>query len=63
MLTLSWLMGLAQRRRARILATIMGVAVAVSLMAAIGAFLSGSTAAMTDRAMSIPNRSYISDRR
>lgn len=51
MLTLSWLMGLAQRRRARILATILGVAVAVSLMAAIGAFLSGSTAAMTERAI------------
>ena len=51
MLTAAWLTGLLRRRPGRIVATTLGVAVAVSLMASIGAFLSGSTAAMTQRAV------------
>ena len=47
----SWLTGLVLHRRARILATAAGIAIAVSLIAAIGSFLSGSTAAMTERAL------------
>ena len=47
----SWLTGLLLHRRARILATAAGIAIAVSLIAAIGSFLSGSTAAMTQRAL------------
>ena len=51
MVTVRWLSGLLARRRARLLATALGIAVAVSLVASIGAFLSGSTAAMTERAI------------
>ncbi|HST17356.1 MAG TPA: FtsX-like permease family protein [Gaiellaceae bacterium] len=51
MLTAAWLAGLLRRRPGRIVATTVGVAVAVSLMASIGVFLSGSTAAMTERAV------------
>ena len=51
MVMLAWVRGLLARRRARMLATIVGVAVAVSLIAAIGAFLSGSSASMTERAL------------
>ena len=51
-LSLTWIAGLLARRRGRLIATTLGVAIAVSLLAAIGAFLSGSTAAMTERAIS-----------
>jgi putative ABC transport system permease protein len=51
MTIVSWLGGLVLHRRARLLATAAGIAIAVSLIAAIGSFLSGSTAAMTDRAL------------
>src|SRR3979490_1034224 len=51
MLTLSWLRGLLAQRRARMLASIVGVAICVSLVAAIGSFLAGSTASMTERAI------------
>ncbi|MDX6562144.1 MAG: putative transport system permease protein [Gaiellales bacterium] len=50
-MTLRWLAGLLARRRARLIAAAAGVAVAVALIASIGAFLAGSTAAMTDRAL------------
>ena len=52
MLTLSWVRGLIARRRGRLVATAAGVAVAVALLASIGAFLSGTTASMTARAIS-----------
>ena len=51
MVTLAWLAGLLANRRGRLAATAVGIAVAVSLIASIGAFLSGSTAAMTERAI------------
>jgi putative ABC transport system permease protein len=50
-LGLLWLRGLLAHRRARLLGAVLGIAIAVSLVASIGAFLSGSTAAMTDRAI------------
>ncbi len=50
MLTLTWLRGLLSRRFARLAAIAAGVAVAVALLASIGAFLSGSKATMTRRA-------------
>src|SRR3979490_414846 len=51
MLTVNWIKGLVARRRGRLISIATGVAVAVALLASIGAFLSGSTAAMTDRAV------------
>ena len=51
-LSLRWLAGLIARRRGRLVATAIGVALTVSLLAAIGSFLSGTTAAMTERAIS-----------
>jgi putative ABC transport system permease protein len=51
MLTLAWVRGLLVRRRGRLVSIAAGVAVAVALLASIGAFLSGSTAAMTERAV------------
>jgi putative ABC transport system permease protein len=48
---LQWLRGLLAHRRARLLGAILGIGIAVSLVASIGTFLSGSTAAMTDRAI------------
>ena len=48
---LLWLRGLLAHRRARLLGAILGIGIAVSLVASIGTFLSGSTAAMTDRAI------------
>jgi len=51
MLTMTWLAGLLARRRSRLLATAIGVAVGVALLASIGAFLSATTAKMTDRAV------------
>jgi putative ABC transport system permease protein len=50
-LGLLWLRGLLAHRRARLLGAVLGIAIAVSLVASIGTFLSGSTAAMTDRAI------------
>jgi putative ABC transport system permease protein len=50
MLALNWLGGLLARRRARLAATVIGVAVGVALLASIGAFLSSTTAQMTTRA-------------
>ena len=50
MIALGWVRGLIARRRARLLATTAGVAVAVALLATIGAFLSSSKATMTERA-------------
>jgi putative ABC transport system permease protein len=51
MVGLLWLRGLLQHRRARVFGAVVGIAIAVSLVASIGAFLSGSTAAMTQRAI------------
>jgi putative ABC transport system permease protein len=48
--TLAWLRGLLAHRRGRILATSLGVAVSVALLASIGTFLSASTSKMTSRA-------------
>lgn len=50
-MTSSWVIGLLARRRGRLVATAAGVAVAVALLASIGAFLSGTTASMTARAI------------
>ena len=50
-MTLRWLAGLVARRRGRLVAAALGIAVAVALIASIGMFLAGSTAAMTDRAL------------
>src|SRR3954468_8313265 len=50
MIALSWLRGLLRHRPGRLLATAAGVAVAVALIASIGAFLSATTATMTTRA-------------
>ncbi len=50
MLSLTWLRGLAARRRGRLAAAACGVAIAVALLASIGSFLSASKATMTARA-------------
>ena len=50
MTALTWLRGLVAHRRSRLLATALGVAVGVALLASIGTFLSSTTAKMTDRA-------------
>ena len=50
MVVLTWLRGLVAHRRARLLATAAGVAVAVALLASIGAFLSSTSSKMTTRA-------------
>ncbi|MEY2514619.1 MAG: putative transport system permease protein [bacterium] len=50
MITLTWLRGLLAHRRARIIATALGVAVGVALLASIGTFESASTSKMTARA-------------
>ncbi|MFN8604450.1 MAG: FtsX-like permease family protein [Candidatus Binatia bacterium] len=50
MVSLTWLRGLIAHRRGRLLATAAGVAVAVALLASIGAFLSSTTSKMTARA-------------
>lgn len=52
MLSIDWIRGLLARRRGRLVATATGVAIAVALLASIGAFLSGTTASMTARAIS-----------
>src|SRR3954447_565016 len=51
MVALTWLAGLLARRRSRLVATAIGVAVAVALIASIGSFLSATTAKMTNRAI------------
>jgi putative ABC transport system permease protein len=50
MVALSWLTGLLAHRRGRLLATAVGVAVGVALLASIGTFESATTATMTQRA-------------
>src|SRR5439155_26884973 len=51
MLGLTWLRGLAARRRGRLLATAAGIAIAVGVLASIGSFLSASKATMTRRSV------------
>ena len=51
MVALNWLRGLVTHRPTRILATAIGVAVGVALIASIGAFLSATNAKMTQRAI------------
>ena len=51
MVALTWLRGLLAHRRSRVLATAVGVAVAVALLASIGSFLSSTTSKMTARAI------------
>ncbi len=51
MIALTWLRGLLARRRGRVLATALGVAVGVALLASIGTFLSSTTSQMTRRAV------------
>ncbi len=50
-MTITWLRGLILRRGGRLVATAAGVAVAVALLASIGAFLSSSSSKMTQRAI------------
>src|SRR3954453_17554652 len=50
MIAAAWLGGLLAHRGARLLSTAVGVAVGVALLASIGAFLSSTTATMTQRA-------------
>jgi putative ABC transport system permease protein len=47
----TWLAGLLRRRGLRLVAAAAGVAVAVALLASLGAFLAASKATMTDRAV------------
>ena len=51
MIALTWLRGLIAHRPARLLATALGVAVGVALIASIGTFLSATNAKMTQRAI------------
>jgi putative ABC transport system permease protein len=51
-LGLTWIRGLVARRSGRLAATVAGVAIAVGLLASIGAFLAASKATMTTRAAS-----------
>src|SRR5438552_3622527 len=51
MLGLTWLRGLAARRRGRLLATAAGIAIAVAVLASIGSFLSASKGTMTRRSV------------
>lgn len=46
-----WVVGLISHRRARLVATSLGVAIGIALLASIGAFLSSTTSKMTDRAV------------
>ena len=50
MIVFTWLSGLLRRRRGRLVASTIGVAIAVGLLATIGAFLSASKSTMTERA-------------
>ena len=47
----SWLSGLLRRRLGRLLAVTSGIALAVALIAALGAFLTASQSTMTARAL------------
>ncbi len=51
MLGLTWIRGAVTHRPGRLFATATGVAIAVALLASIGAFLAGSKATMTHRAV------------
>jgi putative ABC transport system permease protein len=51
MIAVTWLSGLLSRRRGRLVATALGVATAVALLASIGTFLSSTTQKMTQRAI------------
>jgi putative ABC transport system permease protein len=51
MISLIWLRGLVARRPGRLVATALGVALGVALIASIGAFLSSTNAKMTSRAI------------
>jgi putative ABC transport system permease protein len=51
MIALTWLRGLLARRRGRLAATALGVAVGVALLASIGTFLSSTNRKMTGRAV------------
>jgi len=51
-MTGTWLRGLLRRRRGALIATASGIAVAVALLASLGAFLAASKATMTTRAAS-----------
>ena len=51
MVALKWLRGLIAHRPVRLVATALGVAVGVALIASIGAFLSSTNAKMTQRAI------------
>ena len=51
MIALSWVRGLIAHRPTRILATVVGVAVGVALIASIGTFLSATNSRMTQRAI------------
>src|SRR5260221_11465743 len=50
MLTMLWLKGLLGYRSGRLLGAIIGVALTVALLAAIGVFIASSSASMTQRA-------------
>ncbi len=50
-LSITWLGGIIRRRAGRLVATATGVALAVGLLASLGAFLSSSKATMTQRAI------------
>jgi len=51
MVALTWIKGLVANRRGRMLATALGVAVGVALLASIGTFLSSTNSKMTERAV------------
>ena len=51
MVSVTWIKGLLAHRRGRLLATALGVAVGVALLASIGAFLSSTNSKMTARAV------------
>jgi putative ABC transport system permease protein len=54
-LAIGWVTGLIAHRRSRLVATALGVAIGVALLASIGAFLSSTTTTMTGRAVqSVP---------
>ncbi len=50
-MTFIWLSGLLKRRAGRLLATALGIAIAVALVASLGAFFTASRATMTQRAV------------
>lgn len=47
----TWMRGLLRRRAGRLVATALGVAIAVALLASLGAFLAASKGSMTARAV------------